>query len=190
MGQLARQPYSFDEYVELEESSPIKHEFLDGNVWATAGGSPRHAAISNRIGRLIGQALEGRPCEVFSSDLRVRVAETGLATYPDLSVVCNALDLDPEDRKGHTVVNPTVLVEVLSPSTETYDRGEKLSHYKRIDSLREVVLVAHDEQRIDLWRRTTDGWTLLTAHAGQRVVLRSLHDIELAVDDVYFDPLA
>ncbi|MEX1362130.1 MAG: Uma2 family endonuclease [Nannocystaceae bacterium] len=186
----ARQPFDFDEYIEREESDSLKHEFLDGSVWAMAGGSPRHAAIASRIGRLVGRALDGHRCEVFSSDLRVRVTETGLATYPDLSVICDRIELDPEDRHGHTATNPTLLVEVLSPSTEAYDRGEKLAHYKRIAALREVMLVAHDERRIDLWRRTPHGWTQLSFRAGEQVVLESLHGIEISVDDVYFDPLA
>lgn len=190
MARLARQPYSFDEYVELEASSPIKHEFLDGNAWAMAGGSPRHAAVAATVASLLGQALEGQRCRVFSSDLRIRVTETGLATYPDVSVICTQIELDPEDRKGHTAVNPTLLVEVLTPSTEAYDRGEKLAHYKRIDALREVMLVAHDELRVDLWRRRAEGWTQLTFHAGQAVELESLHGIRLPVDDVFFDPLA
>ena len=155
-----------------------------------AGGSPEHAATAANVVGILRQGLAGRRCQVFSSDLRIRVEETGLATYPDLSVVCGRLELDPEDRRGHTVVNPTVLVEVLSPSTEAYDRGEKLAHYKRIGSLREVVLVAHDEHRIDLWRRIEGGWTQRTFGPGQRVVLESLHEITLPVDEIYFDPLA
>lgn len=187
---LARQPYDFDEYLELEASSDVKHELLDGNAWAMTGGSPRHAAMAANVGGLLGRLLAGQRCQVFSSDLRIRVAETGLATYPDVSVICGSIELDPEDRKGHTINNPTLVVEVLSPSTEAYDRGEKLAHYKRIAALREVMLVAHDERRIDLWRRTASGWTQLTFHAGQAVELESVHGIRVPVDDVYFDPLA
>jgi Uma2 family endonuclease len=189
MRQLARQRFSFDEYVELEAIATGKHEFLDGEVWAMAGGSPAHAAIAGNLIRLLGQALLGRPCRVFTSDLRIRVRETGLATYPDASVVCGAIELDPDDHRGHSVSNPIVLVEVLSPSTEDYDRGEQLAHYKRIPSLREIVLVAHDEPRVDIWRRLDDRWTLLSFRAGEAVVLDSL-TIELPVADVYFDPLA
>lgn len=187
---LARQPYDFDEYLELEASSDVKHELLDGNAWAMTGGSPRHAAISGNVVGLLQQRLSKHPCQVFSSDLRIRVTETGLATYPNVSVICGRIELDPDDRKGHTVTNPTLVVEVLSPSTEAYDRGEKLAHYKRIAALREVMLVAHDERRIDLWRRTASGWTQLTFHAGQAVELESLHGTRVSVDDVYFDPLA
>jgi Uma2 family endonuclease len=190
MALLARQLYDFEGYLELEASSNVKHEFLDGNAWAMAGGSPRHAAVAGRVMRLIGQSLVGHPCEVFTSDLRIRVTETGLATYPDVSVICNQVELDPEDRRGQTATNPTLLVEVLSPSTEAYDRGEKLAHYKRIESLREVLLVAHDENRIDLWRRTSHGWTQISFRPGQEVEVESLHGIRLPVDEVYLDRVA
>lgn len=111
----ARQWYTFAEYVDLEASSPIKHEFLDGQVWAMAGRSPDHAAVASNVNALLNRQLRGKPCRVFSSDLRVRSRATGLGTYADVTVVCGQLDLDPEDPKRHTVVNPSVLVEVLSP---------------------------------------------------------------------------
>jgi Uma2 family endonuclease len=189
MTHLARQAFTFAQYVHLEENSPNKHEFLDGVVYAMAGGSPDHAAIAGNVIRLLGGALEGKRCRVFTSDLRIRVKSTGLGTYPDTSVICDRVDLDPEDPKGHTALNPTVLVEVLSPSTEDYDRGEKLSHYKRIDSLREVMLVAHDEHRVDLWRKVGTHWTQLTVGDGGHVELESL-GCTLSVDEIYRDPLA
>ena len=185
MTQLARQIFSFDDYVDLEDSGPVKHEFLDGHVWAMSGGSPDHAAIAGTIIGLLAQALVGKRCRVFTSDLRIRVATTGLGTYPDASVICGSVELDPEDRKGHTAINPTVVVEVLSPSTEDYDRGEKLAHYKRIASLREVMLVAHDEHRVDLWRRVGDHWTQMTFGPGDAVALDSL-GCALGVDAIYF----
>lgn len=189
MTQLARQRFDFEDYVELEDGSSTKHEFLDGQVWAMSGGSPRHAAIAGTIIRLLGQSLVGKRCVVYTSDLRVRVPSTGLGTYPDASVICGAVELDPADKKGHTAVNPTVLVEVLSPTTEGYDRGEKLAHYQLIPSLREVMLVAHDEHRIDLWRRLGDHWTQLTFRPGESVTLDSIA-CALPVADIYFDPLA
>lgn len=189
MSRLARQRYTFEEYVELEDGSSVRHEFLDGAVWAMAGESPEHAAVTANVVRLLGTALLGRRCRVFSSDLRIRVRETGLGTYPDASVICEDVELDPEDRKGHTALNPVVLVEVLSPSTEAYDRGEKLAHYKRIESLREVVFVAHDERRVDLWRRVDDRFTQLTFREGERLELTSLPGVSIAIDEIYFDPL-
>jgi len=188
MTPLARQHYSFDEYVELEATSPVKHEFFGGEVWAMAGGSPEHAAIAGNLVRLLGAALLGKPCRVFTSDLRIRVSASGLTTYSDVSVICNRVELAPEDKKGHTAINPILVVEVLSPSTEAYDRGEKLAHYKTIASLREILLVAHDERRIDLWRRVGEGWTQRTAQQDDVVDLTSI-GVRLRVADVYFDPL-
>ncbi len=189
MADPARARFSFAEYLDLEEMSSVKHEFLDGVVYAMAGGSPNHSAIAANVIRLLGNALLPRPCRVYTSDLRVRVAETGLGTYPDAAVICQQIDIDPEDRKHQTALNPTVLVEVLSPSTESYDRGEKLAHYKRIPSLREVLLVAHDDRRVDLWRRTETGWTQIAFRDGESVRLESL-ECELPVTEIYFDPLA
>ena len=186
---LARQFFTFDAYVELEAGSPIKHEFLDGQVWAMAGRSPEHAAVSGAVIRLLGQALAGRRCRVFTSDLRVRVVATGLTSYPDATVICGSVELDPADRSGHTAINPTFVAEVLSPTTEDYDRGEKLAHYKRVAALREVALIAHDEHRVELWRRVGDHWTLLTFRGGEVVTLESL-GCALEVDAIYFDPLA
>jgi Uma2 family endonuclease len=184
-----RQRYSFREYLELEESSPVKHEFMDGHVWAMAGGTPDHAAIAVNLASILRSQLRGRPCRVFSSDLRVRVLATGLGTYPDVTVVCDALETDPDDPKANTVTNPRVVIEVLSPSTEDYDRGEKLANYKRVPSLREIVLVAHDTRRIEVWRRSGDTWTLeVTNEAGAARIVTL--DCTLELSDVYDDPLA
>jgi Uma2 family endonuclease len=185
---LARQIHSFAEYVELDQASPVKHEFLGGQVWAMAGGSPEHAGIAANVAMLLGTQLQGRPCRVFSSDLRVRVRETGLGTYPDLSVVCGRLELDPDDPKKQTAVNPRAVVEVLSPSTEAYDRGEKLAHYKLIESLTEIVLIAQPRRQIEVWHRSPEGWALDVSHDGETAQLRSI-DCTLPVHDVYRDPL-
>lgn len=189
MAEPARARFTFAEYLDLEEMSPSKHEFLDGVVYAMAGGSPEHAAVAANVIALLRNALARRSYRVYTSDLRVRVAETGLGTYPDAAVVCEHIEIDPEDRKHQTALNPTLLVEVLSPSTESYDRGEKLAHYKRIESLREVMLVAHDDRRVDLWRRTERGWTQIAFREGENVRLESL-DCSLPVSEIYFDPLA
>jgi Uma2 family endonuclease len=189
MAEAARSLFTYHEYLDVEQASPIRHEFLGGVVYAMAGGSPEHAGIAANVIRLLGNALGARPCRVFTTDLRVRCVETGLATYPDLSVVCGSVELDPEDPRGHTATNPSLLVEVLSPSTEAYDRGDKLSHYKRIPSVREVALVAHDDRRVDLWRRTDRGWTQLVFREGDALTLESIGCV-IPVADVYFDALA
>lgn len=181
---------TFDDYLRIEADSGTKHEFHAGQVFAMSGGTPEHAGVTANVTRLLGNVLEGRPCRVFSPDLRVRVQETGLATYADVTVICGQLELDPADPKGHTALNPRLLVEVLSPSTENYDRGEKLGNYKLIPSLQEVVLVAHDRKEIEVVRREPDGsWSRRIAADGESVRLSSI-DCELAVVDIYRNPLA
>jgi Uma2 family endonuclease len=190
MGLAARQRFTFEEYLQLEEIAEVKHEFLEGQVWAMAGGSPEHAAIIGNVTTLLNVQLRGQRCRVYTTELRVRAKVTGLGTYPDITVVCGRLERDLEDRGGHTVTNPRVLVEVLSPSTEAYDRGEKLSHYQTIPSLEEIVLVAHDRQEIEVIRREPDGlWSRHFAGAGASARLTSIA-CELAVAEVYRDPLA
>ncbi len=184
----ARPRISFDAYCQLEADSTVKHEYLDGQAWAMAGGSREHAGIAANILVVLGTQLRGSRCQAHTSDLRIRVRATGLATYPDISVVCGRAELDPDDRFRHTVTNPTLLVEVLSPTTEEYGRGEKLSHYQRIESLREVVLVAHNEPRIEVWRRASDGSWTRSEHESGSVALESV-SCELPLADVYRDSL-
>ncbi|MEO8182545.1 MAG: Uma2 family endonuclease [Deltaproteobacteria bacterium] len=185
----SRPRLTFEEYCQIEASSSVRHEFWDGQAWAMAGGSREHAALAANVVALLATALRGTPCQVHTSDLRVRVLATGLATYPDVSVICGRAELDPEDRLGHTVTNPKLLVEVLSPSTEQYDRGEKLAQYQRIESLRTVVLIGHAEHIIDVWQRSEGGEWLLSTHRAGLVQLASI-GATLPVTEIYRDPLA
>lgn len=140
------------------------------------------------VSTLLNTQLRGKPCRVHSSDLRVRVLATGLATYPDVTVICGAADRDPEDQ--NTLVNPIVLVEVLSPSTAEYDRVEKLEHYRRIPSLREVVLIAHQERLVEVWSRGDgESWRRTEARSGHSAPLDSI-GVDLPVDEIYRDPFA
>ena len=166
----------------------MKHEFLHGEVWAMAGGSPEHSALAGAVTTALSIQLTGKPCRVFTSDLRVRVLATGLGTYPDVTVICGSLQLDPDDPKRHTAMNPKVVVEVLSPSTEEYDRGEKFAHYKRIEALEAVVFVAHDESRIDVWVRRGDEWVETITRAGGAATIDSIQCV-LDVDALFRDPL-
>jgi Uma2 family endonuclease len=142
---------TFPEYLRAEAASDTKHEFLDGVAYAMAGGTPEHARIAANVIRELGSLLAGGNCREYTSDLRVRVPATGLVTYPDVTVVCGPLERDPED--ANTITNPTVIIEVLSDSTEVYDRGEKFHHYQRIASLRAYVLVSQREARIEIFER-------------------------------------
>ncbi len=183
MSSLPHAQFSFLEYVQLEADSGTKHEFLRGQVYAMAGGTPEHAALAGRLARVLGDATQGGPCDVFSSDLRIRVLATGLATYPDLSIVCQPWQRDPEDK--NTVLNPLLIVEVLSDSTAAYDRGEKLAQYKSISSLQEILLVAQDVRRFELWRRNDKAqWELEVANSGAVLSLKSV-PAEIKVDEIY-----
>jgi len=172
--------HTFDEYVRFERTSNVKHEYLDGQIYATAGGTPEHAALAATVIGLLFSQLRGKPCRVYSSDLRVRAGD--LATYPDVTVVCGPVEGDARDP--HTALNPTVVVEVTSPSTDTYDRGEKLAQYQEVPALSAVMLVSHEKARIDLWRRTAQGWAETSAGPGEHVVLDAI-GCELAVDEIY-----
>jgi Uma2 family endonuclease len=162
----------------------VKHEYLDGEIYAMAGGSPEHALLSVAIASSLRAQLEGKPCRVFSSDLRVRVVATGLATYPDVTVICGPLSRDEASRE--TILNPILVVEVLSGGTERYDRGEKFEHYKRIPTLQEYVLVSQKEPVLESWHLVQDTWSRSEARAGGRLALQSV-GCELVVDELYRD---
>ena len=181
----ARRRISYAEYLASESTSEVRHEYIDGEILAMAGGTPTHALLCTNAAVALGGALRGRPCRPYSADLRVRIPDTGLATYPDVSVICGTLVTGEPDLDAAT--NPTVLVEVLSPSTEAYDRGEKFAHYRRLPSLQEYVLVAQDRVRVEHYRRNADdSWTLRELGAGHALRLDSI-DAALAIDDLYED---
>ena len=162
------------EYLEIERRAEFKSEFFNGEMFAMAGGKLNHSLIATNLARAMGNPLQSRPCVPFNSDLRVKIEATGLLTYPDLSVVCGpARFADPEED---TVVNPTLLIEVLSDSTEGYDRGKKFENYRQIPSLQEYLLVSQKEPRIEQFIRQPSGDWLWRSAAGQdaRLELPSL----------------
>jgi Uma2 family endonuclease len=180
---------TYAEYLECEKRADRKHEYLHGEAFAMAGGTPEHARLQMRVGAELSRLLAGRRCEPFSSDLRVRIPETDLSTYPDVTVVCGKLQTAPDDPDA--VINPTVVIEVLSDSSERYDRGEKFRHYRHIASLREYVLVSQTSRRIEVFRRTAGQreWTYLDAGPGEQLRLDSI-DVSLDVDALYGTELA
>lgn len=150
-----RRRHSFAEYLELDESSNVKLEYFEGEIFAMAGGTPE---LAMNVGIALA-SVRDRGCHVHSSDLRIRVQATGLAAYPDVTVVCGPKQSDPQSRT--TIINPSVIVEVLSDSTEDYDRGEKVEHYRQIPSLHACLLVSHRQRLIEVWQRAPDGsWSL------------------------------
>jgi len=148
-----------EEYLALERQAPSKSEYFDGEIFAMSGASRRHNLIALNIGAELRDQLKQRPCEVYTSDMRVKISRTGLYTYPDVVVVCE----DPvfEDADVDTLLNPTVLVEVLSKSTEDYDRGGKFEHYRTLTSLQEYLLVAQERCHVVHYIRQQDNTWLL-----------------------------
>ncbi len=179
-----RHHYTYAQYVAIERDSTTKHEFFDGEIYAMAGGSEDHAALAVSVLAALLGAVGDRPCRVNSSDLRIYVEAVGLATFPDGSVICGPLQ-QHAPSPASTALNPLILLEVTSDSSEEYDTNGKLEAYKTIPTLREVILVSHREQRITIHRREADGtWVMRVAITGGRIVVEAL-GAELVVDTIY-----
>lgn len=178
---------SYREYLAREQETGLKHEWLDGQIYAMAGGTMAHAHLISQITAALHGRVDDARCRVFTSELKIRVLATGLATYPDVSVIRGDPTRDPEDKNSAT--NPGLLVEVLSASTEDYDRGEKWRHYRHIPSLQGYLLVAQDPPLLDLWERTRPGdeeaaFQHRSAKRGEALALPSGFG-ELSVDALY-----
>jgi Uma2 family endonuclease len=178
---------SYEDYLALEQKSGEKHEYVDGLVRAMAGGTIEHGRLASRFAHLLGAALAGQPCEAFSSDTKIRIDASNRTTYADLSVVCGRLERSAQDAEA--IANPVAIVEVLSDSTEAYDRGEKFRHYRRLASLREYVLVSQHEALVEVWRRDGERWTVLE-HGPGGVVRLEACGADVAVDALYARALA
>jgi Uma2 family endonuclease len=152
------------EYLEFERKSEIKHEYFNGEIFVMSGAKRNHNKVATNINGLVWQHLKGKNCESYSNDMRVFVPKTGLYTYPDLVVVCG----EPlfQDNVFDTLLNPVLLIEVLSETTESYDRGKKFQHYRSIESLEEYVLVSQTEARIEKYVKHGDGFWLLSEAVG------------------------
>ena len=172
-----------EEYLAWERSSDAKHEYFDGEVFAMAGASEEHNLLVSNIVATLWIALRQRTCKVYPSDLRVKIPSTGLYTYPDASVICDRPEF--EDDTADTLLNPQIIFEVLSDSTEDYDRGTKFKQYRSIPSFREYVLVSQTEILVEHSIRQGDGSWLLRDHgAGERLLLASI-GCEISVDELY-----
>jgi Uma2 family endonuclease len=178
-----------EEYFDFEQTSETKHEYFEGQLLDMSGGSIYHSAITtNLIGELYSR-LKGSPCRVFESNLRVRVKRRTVYSYPDLLIVCGPPDHDPDDRHKTTITNPRVVFEVLSPSTEAYDRGAKFKRYTGHATLEEYILVCQDEPSIDVfWKNPSGTWELRnTDGIGSTLSLRAIPSIQIAFADIYRD---
>jgi Uma2 family endonuclease len=174
--------WSEDDYLALERQAIERHEYLHGVVVGMAGGSLRHNLICSNVSRALGSALRGR-CFVLSSDQRVHVPATGLYTYPDVTVVCGDIVSHPKD--ADTVINPSLLVEVLSPNTEAHDRGAKAAHYRGIPCLKAYLLIAQAERRVEHYARMDTGQWLLTEYVTEAEVQLPPWACAISMADIY-----
>jgi Uma2 family endonuclease len=180
-----QKPYlTATEYLAIERQAETRSEYLDGEMFTMAGGSREHNLIETNTVRELSLKLKHRPCEVYSNDQRVHIPATGLYTYPDVVVVCGEPHFD--DDQFDTLLNPTLIIEVLSPNTEAYDRGKKFEHYRSIGSLSEYLLVSQAEPRIEQYLRQDEGRWIFTDVAGldSRITLPSIQ-CELSLAEVY-----
>jgi Uma2 family endonuclease len=174
--------YTAEEYLALERQAEYKSEYIDGQIVAMSGGSFAHSVIAVNLGGTLLNLLHRTPCYVVNSDMRVRV-DPRLYTYPDATVICDEPEL--EDAEQDTLLNPTVIFEVLSPSTEAYDRGEKFRRYQRIPSLRQYVLVSQNQPTIEVFTRQGDFWTYRQATGLDASIHLESVDCTLALGEVY-----
>ncbi len=176
-------PYhTMEQYAALEDAADYKSEFIAGRIYAMSGGTPDHSLIAGNIILALGLKLAGSPCKVYTSDLRVGIMPIDMETYPDVTVVCGERHINPFDK--NSVINPAVIFEVLSPSTEAYDRGEKWARYRRLDSLQEYILVSQDTPQVEQYvRQDDDTWKFTFAEGleGSTTVL----GVPLLLTEVY-----
>jgi len=177
------------EYLAIEAGADIRHEFFDGEMFAMSGGSIWHNIIKDNLARALGNRLAGRGCRVVTSDQRLKVDATGLYTYPDVLVFCGPPVM--EDGVHHTLINPLLVVEVLSDSTEKYDRGIKFGHYRRLATLQEYVLVAQDRLSVEAYLRRADAaadvdqWLLSAATGAAATIGFGSLDVSVPLAEIY-----
>ncbi len=173
-----------EQYLEGERVSEIKHEYFQGKIYALAGASSNRNLIAGNVYFALRTQLRNRRCHVYFSDIRIKIPRTGLYTYPDISALCGTPLFD--DNHKDNLLNPTIIIEVLSPSTEHYDRGKKFQHYRTIDSLCEYVLIEQDSYHIERYLRQGNAqWTLSEADGLETVVELSSIACRLPLAEVY-----
>ncbi|MBI3797413.1 MAG: Uma2 family endonuclease [Deltaproteobacteria bacterium] len=176
--------YTPEEYLALERKAEFKSEYLAGEIFAMSGASRQHNLIAGNVFASLHAQFRHRPCEVYMGDMRVKVSSTGLYTYPDVVALCGEPRFDDEQKD--TLLNPTVIIEVLSPSTEAYDRGGKFGHYRKLDSLQEYVLISQEEPHVEHYVRQSDTqWLLSEASSEQGSIQLPSISCTLALAEVY-----
>lgn len=184
MSALPKSYVTIDEYLSLEESSELRHEYIDGEVLAMTGGSRKHNRIAGNVLRALGERLDEKGCELYINDVRVKIQDTGAYMYPDVVIVCGEEDVD--DYRGEHLLNPIILIEVLSESTESYDRGMKWAHYKRIQSLQEYLVVSQSHPYVEQYTRLEDNsWRYVTYEGLDDTIDLSSVALELSMRALY-----
>ena len=174
--------FSADEYLRWEEQQEEKHEYIDGQVYAMAGASENHVDITTNLTVILSNHLRGKDCKLFPSDMRLNIASKKIYYYPDLLVTCDERDRFNKKQKNY----PCLIIEVLSESTESKDRGVKFANYQTIQSLQEYVLISQWEQRVEVFRRSEKFWVLQTYTVGELIELQSIN-LQISIDAIYED---
>ncbi len=184
MSAIPQKNWTPESYLEFERASEQKHEYFNGEIFAMAGATANHNLVAGNTYASLHTQLRQRPCFVYPSNMRIKISRTTLYTYPDISIVCGTPQFEDDHRD--TLLNPTVIIEVLSPSTESYDRGKKFQHYRTLDSLQEYILIAQDKPHIEHYlRQEQNQWLLSEAHQLEsKITLPSIQCI-LLLSDVY-----
>lgn len=186
MRAVAEEFVSEEEFARLEESSNTKHEYYQGRLYAMSGGSNRHAVLCTNAAITTGSRLRGKPCRAVGSEQRVKIEATGLQTYPDVSVYCPPARF--EGKSDEVLLNPVLIIEVLSPSTENYDRTTKFAHYQQISSLTDYLLITQDRVLVEHFhRQDADGWLLRSYNARESSIALPDFDLVLPLDELYED---
>ncbi len=184
MSALPETKWTVEQYLAFERASEVRHEYLKGQIYDFAGASENHSLVLGSTYANLYTQLRKKPCKVYATDMRVKVNRAGLYTYPDIAVVCGTPQFEDDHRD--TLLNPALIIEVLSPSTESYDRGRKFQHYRRLDSLQEYVLIAQDSCRIEHYTRQPDGqWLLNEISQPDQVLDLPAIGCKLLAADVY-----
>lgn len=186
MSALPKRKYiSPEDYLAIERKSLERHEYFDGEIFQMAGSSNEHNLITSNLIISLGSQLKNRNCQVYPPDMRVHIPKTGLFTYPDISVVCGKPQFLPDENLD-TLTNPILIIEILSPSTEGYDRGAKFDNYRSLESLREYLLVSQDARKVMRYTKQPDGSWILMDFIGDKTEIELVSiQCRLTMDDIY-----
>ncbi len=179
-----KQYYTKEEYLELEVLADYKSEYYNGEIFAMSGGSPDHSTICCNLIRRIAEAIDDKNCRGFESNMKLEIAATNAYVYPDIMVVCG--DIQFAENTEYALTNPVLIIEVLSPSTESFDRGKKFEYYRTIDTLKEYVLVSQDKPMVEVYfRKEKDRWLYSVARGLDNTIIFQSLEHEIALKDIY-----